>query len=51
MTPGHVVLQTPNGRLRYRFHARDVNLIMGSGEPGRGVGTDRPVSGRVIPDS
>jgi len=37
MTPGHVVLQTPNGRLRYRFHARDVNLIMGGGGQRAGV--------------
>jgi len=32
ITPGHVAAQAPNGRLRYRFHARDVNLIMGAAE-------------------
>jgi thiol-disulfide isomerase/thioredoxin len=37
MTPGHVALQMPNGRLRYRFHARDVNLIMGGGGQRAGV--------------
>jgi thiol-disulfide isomerase/thioredoxin len=25
----------PGGQIRYRFHARDVNLVMGSGAPGR----------------
>jgi thiol-disulfide isomerase/thioredoxin len=30
ITPGHIALHTPNGRLHYRFHARDVNLIMGA---------------------
>jgi hypothetical protein len=31
--PGHVQLDEPGGRLAFRFHARDVNLIMGAPEP------------------
>jgi thiol-disulfide isomerase/thioredoxin len=27
-------LNTPEGRIAYRFHARDVNLVMGPGRPG-----------------
>ena len=30
-------LNTPNGRIAYRFHARDVNLIMGPSARGVGV--------------
>jgi len=30
VAPGFVGLHAPNGRLRYRFQARDVNLIMGA---------------------
>jgi hypothetical protein len=37
MQRGHVRLDEPGGRLAFRFHARDVNLIVGSGEPGRSV--------------
>ena len=37
-------LNTPNGRIAYRFHARDVNLIMGPAA--RGV----PVRFRVLVD-
>jgi thiol-disulfide isomerase/thioredoxin len=29
MTPEAVVLNEPNGRIAFRFHARDVNLVMG----------------------
>lgn len=32
-----VVLNTPNGRIAYRFHARDVNLIMGPERRGNTV--------------
>jgi thiol-disulfide isomerase/thioredoxin len=31
------VLNKPNGRIAYRFHARDVNLVMGPAEPGSSV--------------
>jgi hypothetical protein len=31
VTRGLVALHAPNGRLHYRFHARDVHLVMGSG--------------------
>jgi thiol-disulfide isomerase/thioredoxin len=41
---GGVVLNVPNGRLIYRFHARDVNLIMGP-RPG-----EQPVRFRVTVD-
>jgi len=30
VTPGLIALQVPDGRLHYRFHARDVHLIMGA---------------------
>ena len=33
--PGFVALDKPNGRIAYRFHARDVHLVMGP--PGRGA--------------
>jgi hypothetical protein len=29
MTPEAVVLNEPNGRIAFRFHARDVHLVMG----------------------
>jgi len=29
ITQGAVVLNKPNGRIAYRFHARDVHLVMG----------------------
>jgi thiol-disulfide isomerase/thioredoxin len=32
--PGSVVLHKANGRIAYRFHARDVNLVMGPAIPG-----------------
>jgi hypothetical protein len=32
-----VVLQKANGRIAYRFHARDVNLVMGPARPGSTV--------------
>jgi hypothetical protein len=28
------VLNTPNGRIAYRFHARDLHLVMGPAAPG-----------------
>jgi hypothetical protein len=31
------LLNKPNGRIAYRFHARDVNLVMGPAEPGTPV--------------
>jgi len=37
-------LDKPNGRLAYRFHARDVNLVMGPAAPGT------PVKFRVLID-
>ena len=44
MTKGAVVLNKPNGRIAYRFHARDVHLVMG---PAAGGG---PVRFRVLID-
>ncbi|MFO1302134.1 MAG: redoxin domain-containing protein [Burkholderiales bacterium] len=35
VTPGFVALDKPGGRIAYRFHARDVNLVMGA--PARGT--------------
>jgi thiol-disulfide isomerase/thioredoxin len=32
-----VVLNRPSGRIAYRFHARDVHLIMGSGQLGHAI--------------
>ncbi len=37
MTGDAVVLHRPNGRIAYRFHARDVNLVMGASQPGSPV--------------
>jgi len=31
------VLNSPNGRIAYRFHARDLNLVMGPAAPGTSV--------------
>src|SRR5215472_8935213 len=38
------VLNSPNGRIAYRFHARDLNLVMGPAAPGT------PVQFRVLID-
>jgi thiol-disulfide isomerase/thioredoxin len=32
-----IVLSKPNGRIAYRFHARDLNLVMGPQQAGTGV--------------
>jgi hypothetical protein len=32
-----VVLNKPNGRIAYRFHARDLHLVMGPPAPGTSV--------------
>jgi thiol-disulfide isomerase/thioredoxin len=37
VTSEAVALNTPNGRIAYRFHARDLNLIMGPTAPGTAV--------------
>src|SRR3954463_15082991 len=34
---GRVLSNAPNGRIAYRFHARDVNLIMGTPAPARPI--------------
>jgi thiol-disulfide isomerase/thioredoxin len=39
-----IVLNQPNGRIAYRFHARDLHLVMGPAEPGM------PVRFRVLLD-
>ena len=44
MTKGAVALNKPNGRIAYRFHARDLHLEMG---PKAGTG---PVRFRVLVD-
>jgi thiol-disulfide isomerase/thioredoxin len=44
MTKGAVLLNKPNGRIAYRFHARDLHLVMG---PATGGG---PVRFRVLID-
>jgi thiol-disulfide isomerase/thioredoxin len=44
MTTGAVVLNKPNGRIAYRFHARDLHLVMG---PAAGAG---PARFRVLVD-
>ena len=37
MKSGSVVLNKPSGRIVYRFHARDVNLVMGPAARGKSV--------------
>jgi Thioredoxin like C-terminal domain len=32
------VLNEPNGRIAYQFHARDVHLVMGLATPGTSIG-------------
>ena len=44
MTPEAVVLDEPNGRIAFRFHARDVHLVMGP------VARETPVPFRVSID-
>jgi len=44
MTKGAIALNKPNGRIAYRFHARDLHLVMG---PAAGAG---PVRFRVLID-
>jgi thiol-disulfide isomerase/thioredoxin len=34
---GYAALNAANGRIAYRFHARDVHLVMGAAEPGTSV--------------
>ena len=44
MTKGAVALNKPSGRIAYRFHARDVHLVMGPALDGK------PVRFRVLVD-
>ena len=44
MAKGTVILNKPNGRIAYRFHARDVHLVMGPAADGK------PVRFRVLVD-
>ena len=37
MKKGSVVLNKTNGRIAYRFHARDLHLVMGPSAPGTSV--------------
>jgi thiol-disulfide isomerase/thioredoxin len=37
VTKENVVLNKPNGRVAYRFHARDLHLVMGPATPGTSV--------------
>lgn len=46
MRPGRVDLDEAGGRIAFRFHARDVNLIVGSLEPGKRVGFRVTIDGR-----
>jgi hypothetical protein len=46
MRPGRVDLDEAGGRIAFRFHARDVNLVMGALEPGKRVGLRVTVDGR-----
>jgi hypothetical protein len=48
MQLGNVRLGNAGGRLAFRFHARDVNLIMGSAEPGRSVAFRATVDGQEL---
>ena len=44
LSKGAVMLNKPGGRIAYRFHARDLHLVMGPPEPGK------PVRFRVLID-
>ena len=35
--PGAILLNAANGRIAYRFHARDLNLVMGPSSPGASI--------------
>jgi hypothetical protein len=35
--PADSALNEPNGRIAYRFHARDLHLVMGPGKDGKPV--------------
>jgi hypothetical protein len=37
VTKGPAALNKPDGRIAYRFHARDVHLVMGPAAPGTSV--------------
>jgi thiol-disulfide isomerase/thioredoxin len=37
MQPGAIMLNQPGGRIAYRFHARDLHLVMGPGSRGKAV--------------
>ena len=37
MKSGATLLNKPNGRIAYRFHARDLHLVMGPAAPGKSV--------------
>jgi Thioredoxin like C-terminal domain len=56
MTPEAVVLNEPNGRITFRFHARDVHLVMGPNDrampvPFRSRSTERHPAPRAGPTS
>ena len=40
------VLHKVNGGIAYRFHARDLHLVMGPAAPGTSGATSRPILGR-----
>ena len=43
-----VTLQRPNGKILYRFHARDVNLVMGPLKPGTAVRFQVRIDGQLV---
>lgn len=46
MSPGAIVLNKANGRIAYRFHARDLHLVMGPATPGTSVRFRVHIDGR-----
>ncbi|HEY1391226.1 MAG TPA: hypothetical protein VGF38_22000, partial [Ktedonobacterales bacterium] len=49
--PGFVALNAANGRIVYRFHARDVHLVMGPATPGASVRFGVRLDGRAPDDA
>ena len=49
--PESAVSKAPNARIAFRFHARDVHLVMGPADPGSAIGFRVFVDGRPATDA
>jgi Thioredoxin like C-terminal domain len=49
--PESAVSRAPNARIAFRFHARDVHLVMGPADPGSAIGFRVFVDGRPATDA